>query len=544
MFHGKGGKQLTAVLALLLAMLVLLVIILASVPPVSRDALVHHLAVPKLWIEHGGIYEMPDKVFSYYPMAVDLLYLIPLLWGNDIAPKFIHFAFSLATSLLIFNYLKRRLDLNYALLGVLYFLSTPIIVKLSITAYVDLGLIFFSTAALMCLLKWQEQIPRMKYIWLAGLMGGLALGTKYNGLIVMLLLMFIVLLIASQSTVRGRQIPIRAFIGVVIFGGVAVLTYAPWGIKNFVWTGNPVYPLFDQWFNPGNPYETASVPPIVLRKLLYGETWWEILLVPVRIFFQGVDDSPRFFDGRLNPGLLILPVFAFAVTAREKAIVFIRQELIFMLAFAVLLVMLVFFKTSMRMRYIAPAIPFLVILSAFGLKGIAVIVDRYLTRDRARLAALTSLTVMLLPVCFNAVYIIEQFQVVRPLQYLAGHVSRDQYIESYRPEYTVIRHANDLLPAGTRIYSLFIGNRGYYSDHKMTFDIERFKAMVVSSGSVNMFREKMKAAGFSYLLIRYNQFWAWGDDNLNIKEKEIVKALLDNRELLLLAKSGYGLYKL
>ena len=145
---------------MLLASLIMLIIILASVPPVSRDALVHHLAVPKLWIAHGGIYEMPDKVFSYYPMTLDLLYLIPLYLGNDIVPKYIHFAFALATSFLIFNYLKRRLDVNYALLGALLFLSTPIVVKLSMTAYVDLGLVFFSTAALMYTLKWREDIPR------------------------------------------------------------------------------------------------------------------------------------------------------------------------------------------------------------------------------------------------------------------------------------------------------------------------------------------------------------------------------------------------
>ena len=30
---------------------VLWIMLLASVPPVSRDALTHHLAVPKLWVE-------------------------------------------------------------------------------------------------------------------------------------------------------------------------------------------------------------------------------------------------------------------------------------------------------------------------------------------------------------------------------------------------------------------------------------------------------------------------------------------------------------
>ena len=126
----------------LLTALVISSIILSCVPPISKDALTHHLAIPKLYFKDGGIYEIPFMIFSYYPMNLDFLYLIPLIFGNDIIPKFIHFSFALLTAWLIFNYLKRRINLAYALFGTLFFLSIPIIVKLSITVYVDLGLIF------------------------------------------------------------------------------------------------------------------------------------------------------------------------------------------------------------------------------------------------------------------------------------------------------------------------------------------------------------------------------------------------------------------
>ena len=121
------------------ASLIISIAVLSSVPPVSRDALVHHLAVPNLWLKHGGIYEMPDKVFSYYPMNLDLLYMIPLYFGNDILPKFIHFAFGLATAWLIYGYLKRRQNKRYGMLGALVFLSTPVIVKLSITVLLGIA---------------------------------------------------------------------------------------------------------------------------------------------------------------------------------------------------------------------------------------------------------------------------------------------------------------------------------------------------------------------------------------------------------------------
>jgi len=48
------------VLPALLLVVVISIILLASVPPVSRDALTHHLFVPRLYLEHGGIYEIPE----------------------------------------------------------------------------------------------------------------------------------------------------------------------------------------------------------------------------------------------------------------------------------------------------------------------------------------------------------------------------------------------------------------------------------------------------------------------------------------------------
>ena len=94
---------LIIILGSLLAMVVVSIIILASVPPVSRDALVHHLAIPKLYLKHGGIYEIPEAQFSYYPMNLDLLYAIPLYFENDILTKYMHFGFALLTA-----YLKIR----------------------------------------------------------------------------------------------------------------------------------------------------------------------------------------------------------------------------------------------------------------------------------------------------------------------------------------------------------------------------------------------------------------------------------------------------
>ncbi|MBA3013167.1 MAG: hypothetical protein FP812_23445 [Desulfobacula sp.] len=73
--------------------LLLLIAILCLVPPISRDALVHHLAIPKIYISQTRIIELPCMIYSYFPMNLEILFGIALYLGSDIAPKFIHFFF-------------------------------------------------------------------------------------------------------------------------------------------------------------------------------------------------------------------------------------------------------------------------------------------------------------------------------------------------------------------------------------------------------------------------------------------------------------------
>jgi len=80
-------------------------------PPTSRDALIHHLAIPKIWLSADGFMETPWADYSYYPMTVNLLYLPALYAGIDVLPKFIHMAFGIGIGLLLFVYLKPRLGI-------------------------------------------------------------------------------------------------------------------------------------------------------------------------------------------------------------------------------------------------------------------------------------------------------------------------------------------------------------------------------------------------------------------------------------------------
>jgi 4-amino-4-deoxy-L-arabinose transferase-like glycosyltransferase len=564
---------LKLLLSSLVVVLIGIVLVMDWVPPTSRDALTHHLAIPKLYVKHGGMFEIPSLAFSYYPMNLDLLYAVSLIFGNDIAPKYIHFIFALLTAGLIFFYLKRRMDTVFALWGVVFFLSLPVIVRLSTTVYVDLGLVFFSTLAVIYFLKWIEKGFNPAYLIISAIGCGLALGTKYNGLIVLLLLAFFIPFVYSRkkqalpdSEATGRGfLNLKTTLQAIGFGAfyvlVALVIFSPWAIRNYAWTKNPVYPLFDHYFKRSDPDlqsgqeleaseilgEAARGPvglfsPFTIRKIIYGEAWWQTLLIPVRIFFQGQDDRPKQFDGRLNPYLLLLPIFAFLLN--RNADTSLKTERNILVAFAVLYITISFFKADMRIRYIAPAIPALAILAALGLYNILTAIDGGLKGVSNRFCkGVVFLTISFL-VFLNAGYIWQLYHRIDPLSYISGRLSRDQYIERYRPEYATIQYANKNLPTNARILGLFLGHRSYYSDRELIFGEGFFKNVVFRESTGRDIAGAFKAKKITHILVYYRVFKPWSGHNFDHRERVKLADFFKNHANLVFRKDEYGLYRL
>jgi len=542
----QGENCQKALLLVLLAVLIVSIVILSCVPPVSKDALTHHLAVPKLYLNHEGIYEIPFMTFSYYPMTLDLLYLIPLYFGNDIAPKFIHFGFALLTCWLIFGYIKRRTNLIYAFFGVLFFLSIPIIVKLSISVYVDLSLIFFFTAALLALLKWIESDCRLRFLILSAVSCGLTMGTKYNGLITLLLLTFFIPFIYSRYTQR-ENVPFIGAIGHgLIFVAIALLIFSPWMIRNYIWTNNPLFPLYNGWFNPQAGGPKISMGLFTYRSVLYHESWWEIALLPVRIFFQGQDGNPQYFDGKLNPFLLILPFVAFYRIRSDSFAL--RTEKKILLAFAVLFFAFALFSSGLRIRYIAPIIPPLVILAVFGLKKLSDIVSKFGSTIHRKLGGAIIFLILLFSLWPNARYIFTQYIYVKPFQYINGALTRDEYIEIFRKEYPAMRYINENLPQDARVLFFYLGNRGYYCDRDYLFDMQKgvstFWEIVKRTNSSEEVLTELKKMGVTHLFIRYDIFDRWVKNDFEDRERTIVSQLFKKYVKSLYFKWGYGAFGL
>ncbi len=528
-----------------LLILIITVLVMAAVPPVSRDALTHHLAVAKLWIKKGGMVEIPNLIFSYYPMNLDLLYVFPMLLGNDILPKYIHFLFALATAWLIYAYLMQRTTRALSSGGALLFLSTPVIVKLSISVYVDLGLIFFSWASMFHLLAWGRRPHAAKHLIFSAILCGLGLGTKYNGLIVVFLLTLFVPLVYIHTAGRN-QFKTKWAIGYpVLFFLIATTVFSPWMIKNYRLTGNPIYPLYkDRMGSEMDRSEISnlSMKPWLQRKLIYRESAWETALIPLRVFFQGEDDNPRFFDGKLNPILFFCPFLL--LLRRRECDAAMKFDQFLLTVFSILFVLYASFMVDMRIRYIAPIIPPLVVLSILGIQDLL----RWINGLNKQSMRVISRWVLAGWVFFflsmNATYVAAVFRSVNPVPYVTGKTSRDEYLMNKLPEYPAIQFANQINSDPMNILALFLGNRLYYFNKPVEFGTQTFARMVIETADETTLSSKLQKSGFTHGIIGVNQFETWANQIFDYKQKEIVSNWLKNNCKLLFSKNGYVVIEL
>jgi hypothetical protein len=422
-------------------------------------------------------------------------------------------------------------------------------------------------------MRWIEERYQIKYLLLSAIFCGLALGTKYNGLLVFILLALFVPFVYSrkQSTAgaadnsrhrnKGLYSPTRTLGYGALFILISLLIYSPWFIRNMIWTHNPIYPLYKSRFSsqdknttveeaetsqmntpPGGGKKRRSLSPFVSRKILYNEAWWQVMLVPVRIFIHGKDDNPQYFDGKLHPYLLVLPFFAFFSIKKNPPTL--KTEKLLLLGFSLLYLMFTFFTVDMRIRYVAPIIPPLVILAVFGLNTIVTFVTaRYRQSVPGLRVGLISVLLLLL-LSTNAAYISRQFNIVEPFSYLSGRLDREAYIEKYRPEYPVLLFANQHLAKDDKILGLFLGKRRYYSDREIIFDTGLFRKTVKKVQSSDKIASELKKLGFTHLVIRFDIFKTWSKAVFDVHQKERLQQFLNSNIRLLFARGGYGLYQL
>ena len=442
----------------------LLILVLSLTPIIDRDALIHHMALPKIWLTTGIFHVEPFKVFSFYPSNIQFLYYLALQMHFEFLPKIIHATFLIFTSILVYKYILQQTGMPYlALLGFLFHTTIPINQRLASEVYVDLSLSFFSMLALFYFLKWKNtRCTQEGYLYLSAVGAGLTLGTKYNGLIVVLILTLFVV----YAYAREKKKNLAALYYGSKFFVIALILLAPWLVRNYLASGgNPFYPLFPSIFHS----EIQVLPPVFQEKyseILFrsdsGESFIDILLIPIRFFFTGQDNNFLQFDGKLNPTMLILLPILFIIpfNKKEQSISILSDER-YMLIF-VAFILFVSMNFHIRVRYAIAIVPPMIILNIFAIKRLLYSQKRYMNY----IAYAFTIFYML----YNVNYSFELLRDLDVYKYMMMRETKTEYLRRKISYYPVYKFINNHTSANAVIYDVLCGQRSYYVDRTYIHD--------------------------------------------------------------------------
>jgi len=462
-------------ITLIIAMLAI-VLVRGLAPVTDYDGLAYHLVVPRDYLRAGRILPYPGEAHSNFPLTVDLLYIPPVLLGLESAAKLIHLECGVLLGLGVYTLAGRLLKSRQgAWLALLVLATTPVIGTVGGYAHTDLGWALFEFLAAYALLCWIVE-EKKGWLWLAGVFAGLGLGSKYLGLPVLGVLGLTLLVQRSLAAHRPwRQILGEGF----LFGLVALAVAAPWYLKNWLWLGNPFYPL---WFGGAgwDAYESAK---LAFMGASYGPRRGVLglLLLPWDLFRYSIGWFGPIPFAFPTPLSLLLPLYL--LVRRRPAINLIL--LISLLRFGTWAV------SARSPRYLLDIYPLLSVAVAYLLMELT-------HRRWSRMLIQGTVFVLLVA---NLTWQAALLVLERPIPVVLGLEGCEQYLAEHNdPPYQAISFINQL-PAGSRV--LFSGNgQSYYvtTDHVTDVNHSNWGHLVYEWGEEpEQIRQALETQGITHI---------------------------------------------
>lgn len=290
-----------------------LLLLLASLAPAHEwDELAYHLPLPQRAAQTGR-FALAGDDFSYYPQLCESLTAAGLVLGGSIrVGRVLHWIYAAALARLVFvasrDLAPERRGARWMSLAILC--VEPVFVATASIAGVDLALTFFALLAVRVLLSGRPDDRRTAL--LAGVLAGFACGTSFRGLMAA-----VAVSAAAIVAGRARSLP--------LFGVGAAVGAAPWYARNFLATGNPLFPFLAGVF-PTRPLPTglgALGWPDVARHAISPPTEsgldWVIttLRLPWDATVLGRSSTYGRFGGDMSPLYLALVPLLFVVDWRR-----------------------------------------------------------------------------------------------------------------------------------------------------------------------------------------------------------------------------------
>lgn len=429
-------------LIMALVALVLPIVFSALLPPTDADALSYHLVAPSQFLKRHTVFASFDNIGINYPIAVDLLYVLGLAAGSDIAAQLAHTLFGLMLTAGIYAFATRYFSRQIALLALVVWWTLSIAGLEASTPIIDLAWTGYEFLALYALLRWRDSYHGSDLL-LAGAAMGFAISNKYLGAIGLIVAVILVV----WESVRLPHDRLRAFVrNTLIFSLPVIVLAGAWYLKNALWLGNPIYPFFSGNYGLDGQLRRDNSDLGAWIGLGLGNDWIALLMFPWNVYMRWEYFNAAFNRG--GPSLFFLCLPFYLIAPKSRWINFLL--VVCAVRFAV------WWEYIQNTRYLLVIFPWLAIISAYIVGSLF---ERW-RRPSVRLG------IALIVVIFALVGIVMQwgfFLVMRvdSIGFLSGVVSRDVYLQSNLHDYRATQFVNTQLSANAKILAIG-GARVYY----------------------------------------------------------------------------------
>lgn len=308
--------------------------------PNGYDVVEYHLQIPREWYESGRIIALHHNVFSYFPFNVEMHYLLAMYlhggfwgpWAGMYLAQMTHTAFCIAFVWAIYALAGggRRGIVAAALAA-----AVPWTGLLAAVAYNEGGTLLFGALAI----GWAIRAGSFREFVLAGLFAGFSAGTKLSVIPLILVAVPIVVFVTRPKSWAGCASYVLA----------AMLVLSPWLVRNWKWTGNPVFP------------EAMSVLGQDHFSNIQAERWREAYWPDAKYrSAAGRADAlwnEVLHDVRFGYVLFPLALAAIVIALRNRAMVCLGLLLVFQIAFWLMF-------THVQSRFMVIAIPIIALMVA------------------------------------------------------------------------------------------------------------------------------------------------------------------------------------
>ncbi|NQT19597.1 MAG: phospholipid carrier-dependent glycosyltransferase [Planctomycetes bacterium] len=411
-------------------------------PPIGADALAYHLAVPKIYISHRAIVDLPNHKHAAQPFLMEMIFLWGMLVKSDVLAQLLNFAATCAAGGSIYLLARRFFSRRAGIIATAVFMLTPQLFTSVGLMGAESAMTFFIMLTFIALARWaaQSEDPtaqraRVPWLILISLLAAGVAGMKQSGAGHVLFIAPAVVLI---PLVIFRERLLRALRYAALYAAIAAVLGGGWYLRSYTMTGNPVYPYRSQAPFSGISEGREGMGKTFAMLLAYP---WNIT-VNARRFGMLATDTP----GPLPLAFVPLLLFVLGPTPRP---------LKFMLAYTAAFAGAIFF-TSQLTRYLIPILGFTSIAAAVAIERMEKI------GKLPALAAVGAVIVSCVVQTGLSARTLARHNAGR-LRVIAGQQSRTEFLSSASYSYDAFQFLNVAAPPQSRVMLMY-GHEAYYLD--------------------------------------------------------------------------------